>query len=115
MMIMSSKPLAGSSLTFLKEFPAFFSTEIFTMFMVSKSCIRWFVLSPLAALLVGFTAVHAEPVSWMERYALAKDREAMLAELIPGSDDYFFYHCLCNYEQHCIITWYDRCFINYSL
>jgi len=64
------------------------------MFMVSKSCIRWFVLSPLAALLVGFTAVHAEPVSWMERYALAKDREAMLAELIPGSDDYFFYHCL---------------------
>ena len=74
--------------------PAFFSTEIFTMFMVSKSCIRWFVLSPLAALLVGFTVVHAEPVSWMERYALAKDREAMLAELIPGSDDYFFYHCL---------------------
>ena len=64
------------------------------MFMVSKSRIRWFVLSPLAALLVGFTAVHAEPVSWMERYALAKYREAMLAELIPGSDDYFFYHCL---------------------
>ena len=25
---------------------------------------------------------------------LADDREAMLAELIPGSDDYYFYHCL---------------------
>ncbi|MCA9140142.1 MAG: hypothetical protein KDB00_25395, partial [Planctomycetales bacterium] len=30
----------------------------------------------------------------MERFALASDREAILAELIPGSDDYFFYHCL---------------------
>jgi hypothetical protein len=30
----------------------------------------------------------------MERYALSGDREAMLAELIPGSEDYYFYHCL---------------------
>ena len=30
----------------------------------------------------------------MERYALATDREAMLEELIPGSEDYYFYHCL---------------------
>ncbi len=36
----------------------------------------------------------AEPIGWMERYALAEDREAMLAELIPGSEDYYFYHCL---------------------
>ncbi|WP_146518142.1 hypothetical protein [Stieleria varia] len=36
----------------------------------------------------------AEPIGVMERYALTKDREAVLAELIPGSDDYFFYHCL---------------------
>ena len=30
----------------------------------------------------------------MERFALAEDREAILAELIPGSEDYYFYHCL---------------------
>ncbi|MGI9469920.1 MAG: hypothetical protein ACR2NZ_00210 [Rubripirellula sp.] len=36
----------------------------------------------------------AAPITWMERYALAEDREQMLAELIPGSDDYYFYHCL---------------------
>lgn len=36
----------------------------------------------------------AEPIGLMEKYALATDREAMLAELIPGSDDYYFYHCL---------------------
>ena len=36
----------------------------------------------------------AEPIGLMEKYALADDREAMLAELIPGSDEYYFYHCL---------------------
>ncbi|WP_145421790.1 hypothetical protein [Planctomycetes bacterium K23_9] len=36
----------------------------------------------------------AEPIGLMEKYALAEDRKAMLAELIPNSEDYFFYHCL---------------------
>ena len=36
----------------------------------------------------------AEPIGLMEKYALASDREAVLAELIPGSEDYFFFHCL---------------------
>ena len=36
----------------------------------------------------------AEPIGLMEKYALAADRDAMLAELIPGSEDYFFYNCL---------------------
>ncbi|QEF96173.1 hypothetical protein Mal15_02000 [Stieleria maiorica] len=40
------------------------------------------------------TTVMAAPIGLMERFALAEDREAILAELIPGSDDYFFYHCL---------------------
>ncbi|MCO8124971.1 hypothetical protein NHH03_24760 [Stieleria sp. TO1_6] len=36
----------------------------------------------------------AEPIGLMERFALAQDRQQILDELIPGSDDYFFYHCL---------------------
>lgn len=40
------------------------------------------------------TTVTATPIGLMERFALAEDREAILAELIPGSDDFFFYHCL---------------------
>lgn len=50
----------------------------------------------LPTLLLSFlvTPLMAEPIGVMERYALAPDREAMLGELIPGSEDYYFYHCL---------------------
>ena len=37
---------------------------------------------------------RAEPIGLIERYALAEDRESVLAELIPGSEDFYFYHCL---------------------
>jgi hypothetical protein len=40
------------------------------------------------------TTLMAAPIGLMERFALAEDREAILAELIPGTEDYFFYHCL---------------------
>ena len=36
----------------------------------------------------------SEPIGWMERFALADDRELLLNELIPGSEDFYFYHCL---------------------
>ncbi|MCC9603935.1 hypothetical protein LOC67_25565 [Stieleria sp. JC731] len=36
----------------------------------------------------------AEPIGPMERFALAADRESFLSEMIPGSDDYYFYYCL---------------------
>ncbi|MCH7909861.1 MAG: hypothetical protein IIB38_09630, partial [Candidatus Hydrogenedentes bacterium] len=37
---------------------------------------------------------QAENADFLERFALAEDREAVLAELIPGTEDYYFYHCL---------------------
>ena len=49
-------------------------------------------LTPLFLCTAG--ALMAEPIGWMERYALADDRQATLSELIPGSEDYYFYHCL---------------------
>ncbi|MEO1526919.1 MAG: hypothetical protein AAFX06_15890, partial [Planctomycetota bacterium] len=60
------------------------------------------VFRPVSALVVlslavvGLTpeTVSAAPIGLMERFALAEDREAILAELIPGSEDYYFYHCL---------------------
>ena len=49
----------------------------------------WVISSSLSP-----SRADAQSSSWMEDFALSKDRESKLAELIPGSDDYFFYHCL---------------------
>ncbi len=46
---------------------------------------------------LGFSSAHmttAQEIGFSERYALAENREAALAELIPGTDTYFYYHCL---------------------
>lgn len=44
--------------------------------------------------LMNANSALAEPIGLIERYALAEDREAVLAELIPGSVDAYYYHCL---------------------
>ncbi len=50
------------------------------------------LLLPMSLTLAGIA--HAQPLDWIERYALATDRAAVLSELIPGSEDHYFYHCL---------------------
>jgi hypothetical protein len=51
----------------------------------------------------------------LEKYALAEDRAAALAELTPGSDDYYFHHCLEAQHQgrleevdRLVKTWVER-------
>ena len=39
-------------------------------------------------------AMQAQEVGYVEKFALATDRDAVLQELIPGSEEYFYYHCL---------------------
>ena len=39
-------------------------------------------------------AVSAGEISFNERFALAPDRSVPLAELIPGTEDYYYYHAL---------------------
>lgn len=41
----------------------------------------------------GGVALAGE-IGFVERFALAEDREAMLSELIPGTDEHYFYSCL---------------------
>ena len=40
------------------------------------------------------TMAIAQEIGFSERFALAENREAALAELIPGTDSYFYYYCL---------------------
>ena len=51
-------------------------------------------LATLAFVILGIGNSMAEPIGFMEKFALAADRQAILKRLIPGSEDYFFYHCL---------------------
>jgi hypothetical protein len=46
----------------------------------------------LAALAAAVQAQQA-PFGFIETYALATDRRAAVATLVPGSDDHFYYHC----------------------
>src|SRR5438105_771816 len=47
------------------------------------------------------SAAEADDVEFVEDFALAKDRAASLRQLIPGTEDYYYYHCLhlLNTEQ----------------
>jgi hypothetical protein len=68
----------------------------------------------LPALLVASAAAAGE-VGFVEDYALARDRSAALRQLIPGTEDYYFYHALHalqseQYDQAVALTkpWLER-------
>lgn len=37
---------------------------------------------------------HSQEIDFSEKFALAADRNVALAELIPGTDEYYYYYCL---------------------
>jgi hypothetical protein len=48
----------------------------------------------LLAVTLFLGPAHSQEVGYVEQFALANDRSAALAELIPGTDEYYYYHCL---------------------
>lgn len=54
----------------------------------------------LVLLAILMPAIHAaqtsraDEIGFIEKYALAENREAVLENLIPGSEEYYYYHCL---------------------
>ena len=57
------------------------------------------VLAALAANLPCVQADGGREIGFIERFALAKDREKALQELIPGTEDYYYFHCLYLEQQ----------------
>jgi hypothetical protein len=53
-------------------------------------------LTPLLPLLISVAILRGaeNEIGFVEEFALAKDREAVLAQLIPGSEDFYFFHAL---------------------
>ena len=40
------------------------------------------------------TSLNGEEIGVIEELAISEDREAVLSRLIPGSEEYYYYHCL---------------------
>ena len=52
------------------------------------------VLMLLTLTMVTLTPAYAGEIGFDEKFALSDDRAATLKELIPGTPDYYYYHCL---------------------
>ena len=53
------------------------------------------ILMITAGLLAALATVSlANEIGYIEDFALAKDREVALKKLIPGTKNYYYYHCL---------------------
>ena len=50
-------------------------------------------LVPLLVSIASFAAAENE-IGFVEKFALATDREAALSQLVPGTEDFYFYHAL---------------------
>ena len=51
------------------------------------------ILALVMSIMVNAGAAPNE-VGYIESFALAKDRETVLAQLIPGTEDYYYFYCL---------------------
>src|SRR5215213_4791133 len=51
-------------------------------------------LLALAGAVLGTPAAPAAEVGFVEDFALSKDRPAALKQLIPGTEDFYYFHCL---------------------
>ena len=46
------------------------------------------------AFICGVVAGLAQEIDYLEKFSLADDRTATLKDLIPGTEEYYNYHCL---------------------
>ncbi len=55
---------------------------------------RTVLASILSALFLGTSLTADNEIGFVEKFALAPDREAVLGQLVPGTEDYYFFHAL---------------------
>ena len=53
------------------------------------------IFGTLIVLALGVSKLRGQQeVGFIEKFALADDRRAVLSELIPGTEDFFYFHAL---------------------
>jgi hypothetical protein len=94
-MAMGNPRLLGFMAAFLFRFEWFLHSLSFTIEHNMAQSFRWmFGFLATACLLTETSNAWAQELSFRERYALSENRQALLDELIPDTDPYFYYHCL---------------------
>ena len=83
---------------FLWELNDALIVELRSTIKFKDTAMRWFTslllviaLMPMMSLV---TETHAQEISFWEEFALSEDRTRTLEKLVPGSEDYYFFHCL---------------------
>ena len=61
-------------------------------------CLAWITFTWISLAREEIGLASSVDLGFAERFAFAEDRREPLAELIPGTEDYYFYHCLY-YQQ----------------
>ncbi|KAB2660232.1 MAG: hypothetical protein DVB31_14450, partial [Verrucomicrobia bacterium] len=51
-------------------------------------------LGPILGSLLALAVLGQNEIGFVEKFALSADREATLAQLVPGTEDYYFFHAL---------------------
>ena len=61
--------------------------------MNSRTCLP-VALAALTSIVLPVVSWAENEIGYIEKFALAPDREKVLGELVPGSEDYYFFHAL---------------------
>ncbi len=56
--------------------------------------LRVFTLSLVCLLQFGQARSHGEEIGFLEQFAIGGNRSVALAQLVPGTEAYYYYHCL---------------------
>ena len=73
-----------------------------TLAAMDEACVRWGAFQLIDhGVDTGVIAasLEASEIGYIEDFALAKDRTKALERLIPGSQEYYYYHCL-HHQTH---------------
>ena len=66
--------------------------QIIFCFLVTVLCSTPEFLTP--ELMCGARQLVAQEIGFLEEFVLAKDREKVLKQLVPGTEDYYYFHAL---------------------
>ena len=73
------------------------SRQLYLSLTLGSNLLKGLAMKRFAGLLMVLVAssqIHAAEIGFLETYVLSPDRQQALEQLLPGTEDYYYYHCL---------------------